>query len=210
MVQRSKACRKKKVKSNNPINLSTKKVISITSRKIPGAIYGKTLAEAIPGYELVGNLTKQEEKKDTMEVISQIRKFTCTIEELEMFKEIMKFYKENVGKGKFKEKRYGFELWKIIQKIWKYHKDPIKTSKVKLKWNDYKIIRRMFPHGTTYPLDIISGIQLNTRNNRFPRGLCNLVTQFQSIVEDPLPYLAKNILPKLVKKHLGIRENTRQ
>jgi hypothetical protein len=30
---------------------------------------------------------------------------------------ISKIYKENVGKGTFKEKRYGFELWKFIQKI---------------------------------------------------------------------------------------------
>jgi hypothetical protein len=82
----------------------------------------------------------------------------------------------------------------------------MKISKVKLKWNDYKIIRRMFPHGTTYPLEIISGIQLNTNRNRFPRGLCSLVTEFQGIVQDPLPYLARKVLPKLVNKHLGVRK----
>jgi hypothetical protein len=68
----------------------------------------------------------------------------------------------------------------------------------------------MFPHGTTYPIDVESGIQLSMSDRQFPGSICTIMILFQAAVDDPLNYLLKNILPKLAKKHLGIRKNLNQ
>jgi hypothetical protein len=64
---------------------------------------------------------------------------------------IRKKGQENHRKSRFKERRYSYELWKLIQKFKNFQKETIDIKHRKLKWNDYKLIRKMFPHGTTYP-----------------------------------------------------------
>jgi hypothetical protein len=61
--------------------------------------------------------------------------------------------------SRFKGKRFGYELWELIQKFMKLQQETIDNTHRKFKWNDYKLIRRMLPHGTTCPIDVESGIQ---------------------------------------------------
>jgi hypothetical protein len=44
-------------------------------------------------------------------------------------------------------------------------------------------------------------------DRQFPGGLCSLMIDFQATVDNPIIYLVKKVLPKLVKKYLGIRKN---
>jgi hypothetical protein len=41
---------------------------------------------------------------------------------------------------------------------------------------------------------------------QFPGGLGTLMMDFQAAVDDPINYLVEKVLPKLLKKHLGIRK----
>jgi hypothetical protein len=109
-------------------------------------------------------------------------------------------------KSKYKEKIYSYELWKLLQKFRKYQKRTIEKTRIKLKWNDYNLIRKMFPHDTTHSIEIISGIQLNASEPQFPGGLCSLMLDFQEAADNPVNYFIKKVLPKLAKKHLGVRE----
>jgi hypothetical protein len=59
----------------------------------------------------------------------------------------------------------------------------------------------MFPHGTIYPIDVESGIQLGMTDRQFPGSLYPLMLDFQAAIDDPITYLVRNVLPKLVKKH---------
>jgi hypothetical protein len=44
---------------------------------------------------------------------------------------------KNRKKSKFKEKGYGYDLWKLLQKLKKYQKMTIKKLRIRLKWNHY-------------------------------------------------------------------------
>jgi hypothetical protein len=90
---------------------------------IPGAKIGKSLAEAIPGYEFLGGKFEDLDKEEFIqEFFRKKGSETCTKEDLQQLKEISRHFKVNRKKKiNFKRKRYGFELWKSIQKIWKYH-----------------------------------------------------------------------------------------
>jgi hypothetical protein len=54
----------------------------------------------------------------------------------------------------------------------------------------------MFPHGTTYRIDVESGIQLNMSDRRFPGGLCTFMLDFQAAVDNPINYFVKKVLSK--------------
>jgi hypothetical protein len=63
----------------------------------------------------------------------------------------------------------------------------------------------MLPHVKAYPIVIESGIKLGITDNQFTGSLCTLMIESQAVVDDPLNYLFKNVLPNLANKHLAIR-----
>jgi hypothetical protein len=94
----------------------------------------------------------------------------------------------------------------IITKIEEIPKNDDQKVKNKIEVEPLQLIRRMFPHGTTYPIYVESGIQLNMSACQFPCELCILMMNFQAAVDDPINYLIRKVLPKLVKKHLRVRK----
>jgi hypothetical protein len=81
----------------------------------------------------------------------------------------------------------------INQKFKNFQEERINATHRKLKWNHYKLIRKLSPYGTTDPIDVESRIQLNMTDLQFPGSLCTLTIDFQAAIDEPINYLLRNI-----------------